>query len=696
MVLSARKKFVSAASIFLTATLLFGSTFAWQSISQETLGEIRGGINPGGRLHDDFTVIYALDNSRAATRKTYNKDVYVENFTNIDDGVQIYARVRLDEYMEIGSGAGTTGRSKAAASVIQGAEFTDTSTWKTYIPGETGGIRSYWDLGTDGGKTMYMPTFNKNKDSLAADINGTSTTGFTDYVDYSLEKNETKIAYAVYDNDDNDADEIGKKVADVISNGEQSQYYDENYIRIAQETHIAEETIDGDVMTMEEWLALDEDDKVGNFWVWDEDGWAYWASPILPGEATGLLLDDVKRTKTSILDEDGNETAEWYYGINVVAQLITAEDMGDETVGTGFYDTTKWTASAKEPTENALELLAEIGVNVDGKSGAKVNTVKKTDFTEVTTEEELIKAARNGGDITLGDDIVLSETVVIDEDTLLYLDGYDIYADDDFDGKALFEINNASSFDIEDAGCLEAPEKGYVAILNDNSTIWVWDGTFEGGKAVFYVDKGDVMILDGKFHGDLFDWDESNYERGLVYINVYDGIFYDEDPADINGESFVASGYTSEKDGDRYVIVSKGSDKDELPEEEEELPDEEEEELPKEDDGEEKEPEDKTDEPKEDIKEDKKDDVKEPEKETEKEPDDKADTSEKEEESTPSKPDEKEDVKEDSAKDETHTGSASMENSSGIGSTSGLSGKAESSDSVTEEESSSSDEGEGI
>ena len=44
------------------------------------------GANPGGRLHDDFS-------GPGGT-----KDIYVENF-----GSQpIYARVRLDEYMEIG------------------------------------------------------------------------------------------------------------------------------------------------------------------------------------------------------------------------------------------------------------------------------------------------------------------------------------------------------------------------------------------------------------------------------------------------------------------------------------------------------------------------------------------------------------------------------------------------------------------
>ena len=32
----------------------------------------------------------------------------------------------------------------------------------------------------------------------------------------------------------------------------------------------------------------------GDFWVWDDDGWAYWANAIQPDTATGLLLDGIE------------------------------------------------------------------------------------------------------------------------------------------------------------------------------------------------------------------------------------------------------------------------------------------------------------------------------------------------------------------------------------------------------------------
>ena len=81
-----KKTLAAAGAVALAAIIALGGTFAWQAISQTALNEAAATLNPGGRLHDDFD--------------GRNKDVYVENFT--DDGTAIFARVRLDEYMEIG------------------------------------------------------------------------------------------------------------------------------------------------------------------------------------------------------------------------------------------------------------------------------------------------------------------------------------------------------------------------------------------------------------------------------------------------------------------------------------------------------------------------------------------------------------------------------------------------------------------
>ncbi|MBC8545221.1 hypothetical protein, partial [Bianquea renquensis] len=90
-----RKAASAVIAVVAAAVILLTGTFAWQSISQTALNEVAETyVNPGGRLHDDFNGV--------------NKDVYVENFMSADEagGVPIYARVRLDEYLETGRGAG--------------------------------------------------------------------------------------------------------------------------------------------------------------------------------------------------------------------------------------------------------------------------------------------------------------------------------------------------------------------------------------------------------------------------------------------------------------------------------------------------------------------------------------------------------------------------------------------------------------
>ena len=228
-----KKLLSSVVAVAAAAALLFGGTFAWQSVSQTALNEVSATMNPGGRLHDDFVEItYNEDGTNAYKTMTYNKDVYVENFTSLaSNGVQVFARVRLDEYMELGSGAGLLnedGSAKSernkAVSLVAGATLEDKSTWTSHIYGaenDNDPFHEYWTWDFSG-KTVYMPTFNKNKDSLEADINGTFANGFDDYTAYA--EGYTLTANAIYDADTaeegkKEEDELAKQgidVADVI------------------------------------------------------------------------------------------------------------------------------------------------------------------------------------------------------------------------------------------------------------------------------------------------------------------------------------------------------------------------------------------------------------------------------------------------------------------------------------------------
>ena len=322
---SKRKKQLSSvvAAVLVVVVALTG-TYAWRSFSQTALNEAASGGNPGGRLHDDFN--------------GSNKDVYVENFGD----TPIFARVQLREYMETGKDAGINkdDPDRDAAPVLTGTDINDTATWTVHTPGDPHASfhNEYWKW-TMGGETVFMPTFNKNKDSLAADINGTFAgpdgdpatdyDRYADYVEYAL--GEQKTGSTVYDADA-DADDEGDAAVEGVD------------IATQEETHTAKATQNATVLSMAEWKA--QGSPTGKYWVYDTDGWAYWAEPIIPGEATGLLLDEIELQKS---------LTDWYYAIHVTAQFATADDLGSKTDSDGFFQ--------DGVTDDAFLLLSKISGN---------------------------------------------------------------------------------------------------------------------------------------------------------------------------------------------------------------------------------------------------------------------------------------------------------------------------------------------
>ena len=326
----------------LTAGILLTGTFAWQSINQRAMNEVMAETNPGGRLHDDF-------NGK-------NKDIYVENFTDELDGMPIFARIRLYEYMETGVGAGDPSAPDRDTEITvlgkADADINDSSTWAIHQFGTDAASNDHltfhdyitWD--EDGGSTVYMPTFNKNKDSLISDINGTlagpdgyrpgdendTTDRYQDYQTYN--PGDTVTGNAIYDADDNDVDEVDDYLAPDDVNGgvlvnPGGTAVDGEHYQLTQEEHTAQYTQDCTVITIAQWEALPPEQQVGNYWVYDTDGWAYWAAPIMPDTATGLLLDGI-----SVTTAPGQE---WYYAIDAVAQFATANDWGTKDGQDGFY-----------------------------------------------------------------------------------------------------------------------------------------------------------------------------------------------------------------------------------------------------------------------------------------------------------------------------------------------------------------------
>jgi hypothetical protein len=156
-IIRGNKLITSVIACVLTAALVLTGTFAWVQLASranEWRHEDEDGT-PGGTGHDDFA--------------QPNKDVYVENWGEKD----IFVRIRLDEYMETGEGAGkylgdnlTTQAQdpdNKAVSSLPGALIYDRTTWEPHVPYNDAAaecaaadFHSYWQWAM-GGQKWYMP-----------------------------------------------------------------------------------------------------------------------------------------------------------------------------------------------------------------------------------------------------------------------------------------------------------------------------------------------------------------------------------------------------------------------------------------------------------------------------------------------------------------------------------------------------------
>lgn len=493
-----RKKAASAAAaITLAAAILLSGTFAWQSISQTATNKASGYANPGGRLHDYFN--------------GENKDVFVENFTDPnEDGVPIFARIRLDEYMEIGSGAGDPDAVGRDVEVIgkADADISDPTTWITHLPGHLPGgepgnthtpMHEYWEWEM-GGQTNYMPTFNKDKNSLEADINGTyegpdgtdgETEGDTedrygDYVEYGSAYDVTEGA---------DGQDPSYTLKDPVpENGE--LIYSEtgtevgtDGTEIAQDvTHYAKPTQNARVITMDEWLAMPEDEQIGPYWVYDNDGWAYWAQPIEPGETTGLLLNGIKPQREP--DE------EWYYAINVVGQFATAGDWGSADDQSGFYE--------DGITEDGLHLLNKVSDRLPEVTHLLVDG----GFTQY---------------VAVGETLTLKANMDVKNPTGNPAETYVEWSSEDEVGSALqgntftpIESMVGQTFRITATSVLTPEISSYVDVIVLPKEAAGGNGTVEGeldGKT--YIDYGDNTYKEIRDDGTLGPWKSAGLDETI-------------------------------------------------------------------------------------------------------------------------------------------------------------------------------------
>ena len=289
-----KRKALLASTVFTFITLTVTGTLAWYQISSQAIIEITGRNSDdymvvGGTLHNDHEENYD------------NHDIYVENWGTRS----LYTRIRLSEYMAFGD-------ENALIPIIPNMDAKNPDTWKIHIPssadtpeicGDTNNpssdFHTYWSW-IMGGQKYYYPA---PDDKRVMTDNGAS---YVDTNNIALNANSPDSDY-------------GKPVC---------------------------QTLNAEVLTMQQWLAAGR--PIGNYWVIDTDGWAYWADGIKPGTATGLLLDSAKFISKI--------NGAYDYKISVKAQMATK---ANET-GT-YYDYTRFGESGW--TENGRALMELITSN---------------------------------------------------------------------------------------------------------------------------------------------------------------------------------------------------------------------------------------------------------------------------------------------------------------------------------------------
>jgi len=280
------------------SALLLAGTFAWMNFTKVTNNFLGDGENNGGTLHDDFCAP--------------KKDVYIENWGDST----IYVRLKLFEYMEIGQGAGkyqTINGERVhdpdnhADSLMPFASISDQSTWSPHIPYQNqvnicnteAKFHDYWNWSMGGWK-YYRPAPAPDRANPA--------------------------------------------------------YVDQNAAQYNSGSGMPK-TLDATVVTMETWKNMGG--PIGSYWVIDTDGWAYWAAPLSPSTATGLLLHSVN------LITKPNDA--YYYGINVWAQMATKDGSKDG----GEWNYNNFGDSANDGwTQDGHDLMDEVTGSGGGNGGA--------------------------------------------------------------------------------------------------------------------------------------------------------------------------------------------------------------------------------------------------------------------------------------------------------------------------------------
>lgn len=314
---NSRRNGSRAIAVVCALVILVSGTFAFQAISQWALGQfVVAPVQASARLHNSQQVMGTNFGEAIWTQgMTSDKAIFVENFGDHSD---VFVRVRLYEYMELGPGArlqpGDAGyANRLARPIIDTMDRDDVSTWIPRKPqaGISDAFRDYWGW-TQGGQKYFMPTFNRDIMSMETDVRGDARS-MRNLGDGEI-VNTTHIGESHAFSEEAGRNDFFSRPENATHTAMMKYWRDSHAVSSYEVTHTARQTLPATTMLMSEWAG-----EIGNFWVLDEDGWAYWAAPLAPGAATGLLLQNITLNRAP--------TTEAYYAIFADAQMATSADV---------------------------------------------------------------------------------------------------------------------------------------------------------------------------------------------------------------------------------------------------------------------------------------------------------------------------------------------------------------------------------
>lgn len=249
----------------LCVAAMIGGAFAWSDFTQAKTNRFKGTFDADVTLHDEFD--------------GENKHVFAEN----SGETPIYVRVRLDEFMMVGD-----------TKFSPDADIRDTTTWTTHLyDGE-----SITDCGqAQDGK-------------------------FHDFYEWTMSGRQRHFYHGVpgmvYTKLGSDG-KVNEVDGDDLTAGEAAPVLLSKALEVGAKA-LAEDTLDEEEAKI--WKAIQD-----GCWILDDTdtaenggGWAYWSKALQPGEATNLLLDEVKLV--------GDPANDWVYRIDVKLQAVSLGDTG--------------------------------------------------------------------------------------------------------------------------------------------------------------------------------------------------------------------------------------------------------------------------------------------------------------------------------------------------------------------------------